>query len=452
MKRLAAIFAHTALFVLVAGAVYATAPGVINSYVGVCNPDFATRCLKPLADGSINVNATPAAGTADVNLKQVNGATTTAFGSGVVGTETQRVVLATDVTSPVKVASGQIASGAIASGAVASGAIASGAVASGAYALGSISDGANVTLGAKADAKSTATDTTAITVMQVLKEISFMAQTPAALPANQSVNIAQTNGGTVAVGHGTAAAALRVELPTDGTGVVGLAAGAAVIGHVIADTGSTTAATQATAANLKTEAVGAVTAADAAVLTATLKTLSEGAVYNGTTYDLWRGAANSLNSTGTGLATAQAVGQCDDTSPTSLTENQFGNVREDCTTHAVATEIMPTAAASAGIAAVVSSALETGHILKGSAGNLYGVAVTTTTVAGYLEVFNSTTVPSAGAVTPVAACYAGAFATCALQFSPPQAFSTGISVAFSASTTPFTKTDSATAFISGQTQ
>lgn len=88
-------------------------------------------------------------------------------------------------------ASGSIASGAVASGAIASGAVASGAYASGAYVAGSISDGADVTLGAKADAKSTATDTTAITVMQVLKEISFMEQTPASR--------AVTNAGTFAV-------------------------------------------------------------------------------------------------------------------------------------------------------------------------------------------------------------------------------------------------------------
>src|SRR6185312_11066121 len=35
-----------------------------------------------------------------------------------------------------------------------------------------MADGANTTLGSKADAKSTATDTTAITIMQVLKQIS----------------------------------------------------------------------------------------------------------------------------------------------------------------------------------------------------------------------------------------------------------------------------------------
>lgn len=46
--------------------------------------------------------------------------------------------------------------------------------------------------------------------------------------------------------------------------------------------------------------------------------------------DVWtreRDAANALNSTGTGIATAQIIGQFDDTAPTSITENQFGNVR-----------------------------------------------------------------------------------------------------------------------------
>ena len=43
----------------------------------------------------------------------------------------------------------------------------------------SIADGSDVTLGAKADAKSTATDATAVSIMQVLKEISYMEQNPA---------------------------------------------------------------------------------------------------------------------------------------------------------------------------------------------------------------------------------------------------------------------------------
>ncbi len=52
-------------------------------------------------------------------------------------------------------------------------------------------DGANVTLGAKADAKSTATDTTPITAMSVLKQISASVQAP----PSQAV----TNAGTFAV-------------------------------------------------------------------------------------------------------------------------------------------------------------------------------------------------------------------------------------------------------------
>lgn len=120
--------------------------------------------------------------------------------------------------SAITAASGSIASGAIASGAIASGAIASGAVASGAYASGSISDGAEVTLGAKADAKSTATDTTSITIMQVLKEISAMAQAPAALPSNQSTNVAQINGVTPLMGNGvTGTGSPRVTISSDNT-------------------------------------------------------------------------------------------------------------------------------------------------------------------------------------------------------------------------------------------
>lgn len=81
--------------------------------------------------------------------------------------------------------------------------------------------------------------------------------------------------------------------------------------------------------------VGATTAADGAALTATLKTYSIGGLYNTSTIDLWRAAADSLNSVGTGLATSQLVSQCDDTSPTAITENSFGNVRFDCATHSL---------------------------------------------------------------------------------------------------------------------
>ena len=88
-----------------------------------------------------------------------------------------RVTIANDSTGVVSVDdNGSTLTVDVASGGIASGAIASGAVASGALASGSVVDGAMVTLGAKADAKSTATDTTSITAMQVLKQISASTQ------------------------------------------------------------------------------------------------------------------------------------------------------------------------------------------------------------------------------------------------------------------------------------
>lgn len=52
----------------------------------------------------------------------------------------------------------------------------------------STADGSDVTQGSKADARSTSTDATPITLMQVLKEISFMEQTPAARSVTQGTS------------------------------------------------------------------------------------------------------------------------------------------------------------------------------------------------------------------------------------------------------------------------
>lgn len=43
---------------------------------------------------------------------------------------------------------------------------------------------------------------------------------PVSISGNQAVNLTQVAGASVSVGHGTASGAIRVELPTDGTGVV----------------------------------------------------------------------------------------------------------------------------------------------------------------------------------------------------------------------------------------
>jgi hypothetical protein len=113
---------------------------------------------------------------------------------------------------------------------------------------------------------------------------------------------------------------------------------------------------------------------------------------------------------------------------------------------------MPSSGSIAGTTPVNSSAVETGHVIKASAGNLYDFNVTSGASAGEVLLFNSTTVPSAGAVTPVKCYNIAANSTLGANFNPPLNFSTGISIAFSTATTCFTQTNSATAFISGDAQ
>jgi hypothetical protein len=105
------------------------------------------------------------------------------------------------------------------------------------------------------------------------------------------------------------------------------------------------------------------------------------------------------------------------------------------------------------ITAAQSGAAESNHVLKASAGNLYN-AYATSTVAGYLMIFNSTSAPADGAVTPQdcipsSLTQAGIYAA-SINYNPGpiEPFTIGITVVWS-STGCFTKTASATAFIHG---
>jgi hypothetical protein len=88
-------------------------------------------------------------------------------------------------------------------------------------------------------------------------------------------------------------------------------------------------------------------------------------------------------------------------------------------------------------------------ILKATAGNLFGVDICTAGTAGYLMLFNSATAPADGTVTPAKVFPVAANAGLRLDFITPIRFTIGITAVFS-STGPFTKTASATAFISGE--
>lgn len=91
MTRLLALLATLLLLLLPDLGLAAPASQVI-----ILNSGAAVSLTNPLP---VTATFSPS-GTQDVNLKQVNGATTTAFGSGVTGTETQRVTLATNVALP----------------------------------------------------------------------------------------------------------------------------------------------------------------------------------------------------------------------------------------------------------------------------------------------------------------------------------------------------------------
>lgn len=201
--------------------------------------------------------------------------------------------------------------------------------------------------------------------------------------SNLPANTKQINGTTVSTGNGTTdAGTQRVTLSSDSTGQVKLATGANTIGAVtgpaaaaLALDSTLTGGTQQVQGNAAsaatdsgnpvkiaavfnttrptftngqrgdiqidargnlpvtlyssagTSGVNVATAADAAAATTGLVVNTRAELYNGTTWDNAREVANATNSTGTGIAAAGLLAQFDDTSPTSITENQFGNMR-----------------------------------------------------------------------------------------------------------------------------
>lgn len=115
---------------------------------------------------------------------------------------------------------------------------------------------------------------------------------------------------------------------------------------------------------------------------------------------------------------------------------------------------LPNARPEFSIAPIVSAAAEGSHIIKATAGSLYGFDVTTGASAGVIMVFDSATVPADGAVTPVKCYDIAATATLSLLFGlaggPPLKFNNGIVIVFSTGTNCFSKAVSATAFISAE--
>lgn len=113
----------------------------------------------------------------------------------------------------------------------------------------------------------------------------------------------------------------------------------------------------------------------------------------------------------------------------------------------------PSAESTAGLSTAASAALAANQVVKASAGNLYSFDVaadsTLSGAAWWIMIYNATTAPGDGDVTP-AKCYAmpSGVTSYAAAFPVPVAFSTGIVIGVSTAGC-FTKTASTHAFISG---
>lgn len=135
--------------------------------------------------------------------------------------------------------------------------------------------------------------------------------------------------------------------------------------------------------------------------------------------------ANPFPTTTAGV-TSTAVSSATNPFPTSTTPNSLATSAPTSTQTATATGSL---------------------IAKASAGNCYGFNAVSGASAGYLMLFDSTTVPADGTVTPKKVYVMAANSSLGLHWDVPRRFGTGITAVFS-TTGPFTKTISATAFIS----
>lgn len=237
-------------------------------------------------------------------------------------------------------------------------------------------------------------------VATTLGQKAMAASVPVVVASDQSnlpTNLAQVAGATVATGSGTAAGSIRVELPTNGTGVL------ASIGSI------TTSVTPGTAAaNL------------------------------GKAEDAIAGSGD----------TGVAVWCVQQSAPADTAANaDYGPCQ--VSGGGMWIQAVPTSTAAAAITPSVTSAAGSNQVVCGAACNLFGFSVTSGASAGTVYVFNATSLPSNGAVTPVKCYQIAATSTIGVTFTPPIRLSTGATIGFGTGTNCFSLTASTTAFISG---
>lgn len=262
------------------------------------------------------------------------------------------------------------------------------------------------------------TAATGVVTIQGIAAMTKLLVTPdsVALPANQSVNITQwgsttlgtptnfgTTPGAVVAASVNASHFLGTVAATTGNGVVGTG-----VQRVAIASDNTAFSVNATLSAETTKVIGTVNIA----------------------------AAQTIAVTNAGTFAAQA------TLPTTpLIASGNGIV------------ITPTTEAASGVApSTAVSTAESCRVLQASAANVYKVTVAIAATTGYVMIFNATSAPGDGAVSPawpaIRVVSDGTSGWADIPFDPPLRLGTGATVCFS-STGPFTKTASATAAIGG---
>lgn len=289
-------------------------------------------------------------------------------------------------------------------------------------------------------------------------------------PSNVSasnVNLTGINGVAPSVGNGaTDTGTLKVTVSNDSTGRLAISQATPGTSNAVSATNFPATVAVGTGAQNSnsprfTAAQDTATIAGSAPGTAgtpSANVVSVQGVSGGTNLPVSQATAANLNAQVVGAVASGVsdsgnpvkIGARAETTDTTVTTGQISNLKATLN-GALKTAVLPTSDANAAITAVVSTAAESNHVLKASAGNLYGVSVTSGATAGFLMVFNATSAPADGAVTPIQCVVVPANNTVGLTFNsgPPDAYSTGITAVFS-STGCFTKTASATAFFSGR--
>lgn len=186
-------------------------------------------------------------------------------------------------------------------------------------------------------------------------------------------------------------------------------------GNLINDPGAGTQSTSITD-SAGNNPVAVSTPADATGTVNSLNTRSNQMLYNGSSWDRQRTISGASQTTSTGVAASVAL---------------------------------PHLSAVAAIPSTATSVAASSIVLKASAGNLFSVCVNAGASAGYLLIFDATSAPADGVVTPVFSIPVAANSFYTTDWAYPIRCATGITLVFS-TTGPYTKTASATAFLSGQ--